>query len=134
MTFRISFSPTDKAWVASLENSPTMSWIAASPAEALEGLMALTPVPDPIAEDDDDRDGREIYDEYLQKLTNSGTARGCACEHPGCHCDGVADVGPDYPRCGCCMVDCPEVHHSQDDQPSTLTTVPQMTSDPIADE
>ena len=101
--------------MASLEDSPTASWVAASPAEALEGLMALTPVPDGIADQSDHRNGRVIYDEYIRELINSGAACGCACEHPGCQCDGIADAGPDYARCSCCMVDCPDAHDPEDE-------------------
>lgn len=111
MTFRIQFSAEDRAWVASLDDEPSLTWIAATPTEALEGLMALTPVPDAtVDEDEDHRDGREAYDEFIWALIRSGTARGCACDRPGCHCDGIADAGEGYLVCGCCMADCPDAH------------------------
>ncbi|MGC4154494.1 MAG: hypothetical protein QM628_15650 [Propionicimonas sp.] len=111
MTFQIRFSGEDRAWVASLEDSPTVTWIAPTPVEALEGLMALTPIPDAtVGEDEDDRDGREVYDEYIRALIRSGAARGCACDRPDCHCDGIADAGEGYLVCGCCMADCQDAH------------------------
>lgn len=131
MPFRVSFSPTQRAWVARVEDSPALSWAAASPLEALAGVIALTPVPDGISNGLEDRDGRERYDEYVRQLVMSGAARGCACSKPGCHCDGIADNTPlGYDTCGCCAVDCPDVHAPGDEAPDVRIRQP-IAADPL---
>jgi hypothetical protein len=113
MAFRVFFSSDDRAWVATVDDEPSLCWTASSPVEALEGLMALTPVPSDESEFDetsqDDTDPRARHDQYVRALLLSGAARGCTCDKPGCHCDGIADT-PEHTMCGCCLVDCPTVH------------------------
>lgn len=40
----------------------------------------------------------------------------CECRKPGCSCSNDADlILADGSRvCGCCLVDCPDVHHDTD--------------------
>lgn len=40
-TYRVSFSPEDDEHVATVAEFPALSWLAASPVEALSGLFAL---------------------------------------------------------------------------------------------
>lgn len=39
--YTVSWYPPDNEWVAVSSNHPYLSWLAASPEEALEGLIAL---------------------------------------------------------------------------------------------
>jgi hypothetical protein len=114
MAFRVEFSFEDRAWVATLDESSSLSWLAPSPTEVLQGLMALAPTPSGILEEDeidDEDDPRGHYDQYIQELILSGAASGCTCDKPGCHCDGVGDLSPlGYSTCACCMADCPDAH------------------------
>jgi hypothetical protein len=81
----------------------------------LAGLIALTPAPSGIIDEDendprDESDPRALYDEYIRESILSGTARGCTCDYPGCHCDGIADAAVVGEVCGCCLADCPDAH------------------------
>ena len=40
-TYRVSFSPDDNEHVATVAELPSLSWLAATPQEALSGIMAL---------------------------------------------------------------------------------------------
>lgn len=50
----------------------------------------------------------------ITELTERGVR--CECRKPGCSCSNDADlILADGSRvCGCCLVDCPDVHHDTD--------------------
>ena len=122
VAFRVFFSAEGRAWVAAIEEK-SLSWIAPSPGEALNGLMALTPVPNGIVDGAVTPEGRQGYDAFIKGLIDSGAARGCECDKPACHCDGIADVlYTENNKCACCLADCPSVHHQADLASTCLPT------------
>lgn len=40
-SFRIEWSEDDGEWVATVEGQPSISWLAATPVQALQGLLAV---------------------------------------------------------------------------------------------
>jgi len=55
----------------------------------------------------------------IAELTERGVR--CECQKPGCSCTSDADlILPDGARvCGCCLVDCPDVHPDTDSADSS---------------